>query len=212
MSFSKTESESIQIEDTLAKNVRKHIGWLIVGSCVTVALAFGLSFYFGLVSSSSAVSTQFPELLPVVNKLKNLLISNTVVFVLIIIASFFLLSVLVPKRIFGPLTSIQRGMISISRNKLPDITAVSEHGAFEALERSFINLVTTLRDRDLDDNKKLGNCLESISSIQGLDETKKIIELMIAERQSRTGSNEIASQKNNEPTGKGDRPVFMQPM
>ena len=72
--------------------------FLILAGMLTVALIFGISFYFALLSNQSALARQFPELEEVAVKLRSILMLNTAVFAAIIIASFVLLASIVTSR------------------------------------------------------------------------------------------------------------------
>ena len=209
MPYLKTDSTRLQIDMDIAGRIKKRIRLLVLCSALTVALAFGMSFYFALVSNSSAVSSQFPELLPIVSKLKNLLIINTFVFSLIIIGSFYLLSVLVTKRIFQPIESIHKNIILLSKDKLPEIEEMEDQMIFSSLQNAFAFMVKSLRDRDTDERNRLFKSLESISTTGLPDESRKLIESVIAEKDSRTGFKKSSEKADVTGGGQDDGTIFM---
>ena len=209
MPYLKTDSTRLQIDMDIAGKIKKRIRLLVLCSALTVALAFGMSFYFALVYNSSAVSSQFPELLPIVSKLKNLLIINTFVFSLIIIGSFYLLSVLVTKRIFQPVESIHKNIILLSQDKLPEIDEMEDHVIFSSLQNAFAFMVKSLRDRDIDERNRLFKSLESISTTGLPDESRKLIESVIAEKDSRTGFKKSSEKADVTGGGQDDGTIFM---
>ena len=210
MTYSKTDSTRLQIDMDIAGKIKKRIKLLVFCSALTVALAFGMSFYFALVYNASAVSSQFPELLPIVSKLKNLLIVNTFVFSLIIIGSFYLLSVLVTKRIFQPLESIHKDVILLSKNKLPEVDEIEDQMIFSSLHNAFAFMVENLRNRDIDERNRLYKSLESISAAGMQDESRKLIESVIAEKDLRSGVKTASEDEDVTGSGQDDGAVFMQ--
>ncbi|MCX5752304.1 MAG: hypothetical protein NTW97_01525, partial [Candidatus Krumholzibacteria bacterium] len=96
---------------SLARGVRIRVGYLMLAGMLTVALIFGISFYFALLSNQSAVARQFPELEDVAAKLKSILLMNTFAITAIIILSFFLLTSIATARIFQPLALLHRDLL-----------------------------------------------------------------------------------------------------
>ena len=210
MTYSKTDSIHLQIDRDMAGKIKKRIKMLVFCSALTVALAFGMSFYFALVYNASAVSSQFPELLPIVSKLKNLLIVNTFAFSLIIIGSFYFLSVLVTKRIFQPLELIHKDIILISKDKLPQVEKIEDKMIFSSLHNAFAFMVENLRDRDIDERNRLYESLESSPAAGMPDKSRKLIESVIAEKDSRSGVKKPSETKGDTGSGSDDEAIFMQ--
>ncbi|MBN2072268.1 MAG: hypothetical protein JW814_12510 [Candidatus Krumholzibacteriota bacterium] len=208
MSYSKTDSERLQPDVNMAGKLKKQIRLLVFGSSMTVAIAFGVSFYFGLVSNSSAVSTQFPELLPIVSKMKNLLIINTFAFSMIIIGSFYLLSILVTNRIFQPLLYLHKNIIHVSRDKFPQIEEPVGDQLFASMQRALAHMVETLRQRNAEEALRLHKSLEMLAEKNRDVETGRIIEEMAREKDSRSGI--VRSSDSSE--APDDGAVFMQPV
>ncbi|MBN1164337.1 MAG: hypothetical protein JXB45_07145 [Candidatus Krumholzibacteriota bacterium] len=196
----------------MARTLRNRIRGLILFSSLTVALAFGLSFYYALVSSKSAISSQFPELAFLVNQLKSALVMNTFGFAAVIIISFYVLTLLITTRIFRPLGHIQKGIIDLAGNRIPDLPPEPESGPFSDFEASYRNLVSVLADRDRRDTETLSGCLEKLSAVPGFKEVKQSLEELRETRQLRLGS--IPPRKSAESPTAGEteeNPVFMQP-
>ncbi|MBN2185210.1 MAG: hypothetical protein JW746_07770 [Candidatus Krumholzibacteriota bacterium] len=210
MTYSKTDSTRLQVDREIAGKIKKRIRLLVFCSALTVALAFGMSFYFALVYNTSAVSSQFPELLPIVSKLKNLLVVNTFAFSLIIIGSFYYLSILVTKRIFKPLESIHKDIISISKNKLPQVEKIEDQMIFSSLNNAFALMVENLRDREIDERNRLFESLGTGPEAGIPDKSRKLIESMIAEKDLRSGAERASGAEGVSGGGIDDGAVFMQ--
>ena len=119
MSYSENKLSGVDLTDSMTGSLRWRIKLLVLASTIVVALAFGISFYYALVSNEAAIAKQIPELEVVVKKLKSLLIVNTVGFAAVIIASFFALSAIVTSRMFRPLGFIQKDLMTIADGGLP---------------------------------------------------------------------------------------------
>ncbi len=120
-----------------SKKINTRIRILVLFSCLAVALVFGLSYYFGLISTESAITSKVPELEGLVGKFKSTLLVNTIIFTGIIIASFFVLSVLLTEQMFKPLGSLHTGMDLLAKGQLPGCDSDQEHGPFGSLETAF---------------------------------------------------------------------------
>ena len=117
--------------------IKTRIRILVLLSCLAVALVFGLSYYFGLISTESAITSKVPELEGLVGKFKSTLRINTIIFAGIIIASFFVLSVLLTEQMFKPLGSLHTSMDLLAKGQLPECDSDQEHGPFEYLNAAF---------------------------------------------------------------------------
>jgi len=102
--------------DEMTSGIRMRSGLMVLLSSGAVALAFGVSFYFALLSSQTAVATQFPELAPIVTKLKSILVVNTVGFICVIIASFWILSRMITTKMFVSLGIVMNGLRKAAEN------------------------------------------------------------------------------------------------
>ncbi len=194
-------------------SIRNKVRGLVLFSSITVALAFGLSFYFALVWNQSAISGRYPELLPVVSKLKGLLVLNTFGFTVIIIASFIVLSHLVTSRIFKPLGKLQKDITTIARNRMPHISSEEAHGPFAGLERSFASAVSVLYERELKDIKTLEKSHKVISSFPGNGALGEEIRAMIDDRRARLDMDKPDNrlESGSDTRISGEDTVFMQP-
>ncbi|MCK4235862.1 MAG: hypothetical protein KAX38_02005 [Candidatus Krumholzibacteria bacterium] len=144
-------------------SVKNRIKILLVASTLTVALAFGFSFYFALLSNESAIAMKVPELETVVSKLKNLLVINTFAFIAIIIASFYALSALITSKMFYPLGTTQVGLIKITEGMLPMENNSVEEGPFSSFDTTFKAAISALREKENSEIKELVQCLTLIS-------------------------------------------------
>ncbi len=189
----------------MADKIKKKIRILVFSSALAVALAFGLSFYFALVYNTSAVASQFPELQPIVNKLKNMLIMNTLTFSAIIIGSFCYLSVLITNRIFHPLEAMHKDIISVSRDKLPWVDKIQDHIVFSPIHNAFADMVESLRDREISERDRIR---ESLGSVQ--EKSRQILESIITEKESRSGAKGDDKGNVNGANERDDSTIFMQ--
>ena len=205
MNNSKSGSADLHVDRKIADKIKKRIRILVFSSALAVALAFGLSFYFALVYNTSAVASQFPELQPIVNKLKNLLIMNTLTFSAIIIGSFCYLSTLITNRIFNPLESIHKDIISISRDKLPLVEKIQDEIVFSPIQNSFAVMVERLRDREISERDRIRESLGS-----GQEKSRQILESIIAEKESRSGAETESTSIRTETNDPDDSTIFMQ--
>jgi methyl-accepting chemotaxis protein len=149
--------------DSFARGVRSRVRYLILAGMLTVALIFGISFYFALLSNQSAVARQFPELEEVAAKLKSILIVNTIAITAIIIGSFLLLSTVVTSRIFQPLGLLHRDLHDMAAGKLPRRDENRERGAFSALESAWGAALAGIHEKEIREIKELADCAASLS-------------------------------------------------
>jgi len=137
------------IASAAADRIKQRMKLLVLASTISVGLVFGLSFYFALLANSTAVARKVPELVYVTDKMKSLLMTNTLIFVAIIVASFYYLSRLVTSRIFGELNDVGDALLSISRKKLPNQSIISEGGPFSELKLALKNAIYSIREKEL---------------------------------------------------------------
>ncbi len=149
--------------DSLARGVRKRIGMLILASSVAVAVVFGCSFYFALLANESAVARQIPELGQVAAQMRNLLIVNTLVFVGIIVASFYALSIVVSSRLFRPLGEIHDALRSIAEGSPAPSAGPRGTGAFAALEEAFDAAARRMTANESTDTAELSAIADELS-------------------------------------------------
>ena len=211
MSYSEKKLSGVSLTESMTGSLRWRIRLLVLASTLVVALAFGISFYHALVSNEAAIAQQLPELEVVVKKLKSLLIVNTVGFAVVIIASFYALSVIVTSRMFRPLGFIQKDLMAIADGELPRKPEEDENGPFFGLSSTFSGAVYTLRERELKEIEELKTCAKLLSSMPGTDEALKRIEELISNKGTllgRTGPEDAAGDTSE---GESDE-LFMQPV
>ncbi len=151
------------VSESLSKGVKNRIKFLVLASMLTVALAFGLTFYFALVANESAVARQVPELEGVAAKLKNLLVMNTVAFAALIIASFFVLSSIITSRLFHPLAALHGGLLTLAEGKLPRFLETGERGPFSVLDNAMMAAVSRLREKEQKEIAELDRIAEALA-------------------------------------------------
>ncbi len=197
--------------DVFANRIKNRIRLLVLFSTLTVALAFGFSFYFGLISGASAITKQFPELEPIANKLKSLLMLNTFGFSAILMGSFYILTQLITARMFSPIARVQKKIQEITETTLPENDLEIETGPFEEMELSCSRLITALRSRDEKEIAQLKKFIEIIPPAAGIGQLKSGIEEMILNREIRLAkTHKPIKTKQPEATDK-DGSLFMQP-
>jgi methyl-accepting chemotaxis protein len=157
------QSRSNSATESFVRGMRSRLAFLILASTLAVAIVFGVTFYFALLSNESAVARQIPELGQVAAKLKSLLIMNTLVFVAIIITSFYLLARIITARIFRPLGEIQSALLSIAGGKLPRSTECGSSSAFGDLAAALAAAVSRITERDRAETSALTNLADTLS-------------------------------------------------
>jgi hypothetical protein len=195
----------------ITSGIRSRTGMILILSCSTIALAFGLSFHFSLVSGQTSILRQFPELLPVVEKLRGLLILNTFGFAAIIIASYWVLARLITSRMFNPLGDLLEGMKKVTRNRYPSISGMVETGPFGDLGNAYNNMLDGLRDRELEEIKDLESCIENLEK-KNPERAGAVIREMIVAKKARI-DNQKESGTAGDDAGDGTKnDLFMQPV
>ncbi len=211
MSVTDKKTDGYVYSDEMTSGIRMRSGLLILLSSSAVALAFGISFYFGLVSSGTAVAMQFPELAPIVTKLKSLLVVNTIGFVGVIIASFWFLSRLVTKKMFVSLGIVMTGLRKAVGNRYPETSATRETGPFGEFESAWNTVVQETRAREKHEIEVLETSLSSLSG-PGAEEARVSIEKMIGDKKQRIcADSEDRTSETTGGTGTDDA-LFMQPV
>jgi methyl-accepting chemotaxis protein len=196
--------------NSLAKGVRNRIGYLVLAGMLTVALIFGISFYFALLSNQSAVARQFPELEDVAAKLKSILLVNTFAITAIIIVSFFLLATIVTTRIFQPLGLLHHELLAMAGGKLPRRSKNREHGAFSALEASWSAALAGIHDKELREIKELTDCAAALPRSGSSGEVAAKLHELSERKKSFIGAAELHPES-IEKEAKKD-PLFIQPI
>jgi hypothetical protein len=197
--------------DEMASGIRMRTGLMVLLSSSAVAFAFGISFYFALVSSQTAVAMQFPELAPIVTKLKSLLVINTIGFVGVIIVSFWFLSRLLTSKMFVSLGIVMTGLRKAAENRYPETSMTSETGPFGEFESTWNTVVQDTREKERHEIDILQKSLSLLSAPEAT-EARKSIENMIVEKKQRicAGSGDRDS-ATSDSSGTDDA-LFMQPV
>lgn len=191
----------------LARNVRRRVAALVLASTLAVALVFGLSFYFALVSNESAIARQVPELAGVAAQMRNLLLVNTLVFAGIIIASFYVLSRIVAGRFFRPLGAMQHALAGMAQGKLPHAIDLQERGAFAPVVDALRDAATRLRESDERDAADLRAIAAELDRVPAAAAAAKRLREM-AERTAAAPRPREAEERKRA----GKDPLFIQPV
>ena len=195
--------------DSLARGVRKRIGMLIIASSAAVAVVFGCSFYFALLANESAVARQIPELGQVAAQMRSLLVVNTLVFVGIIIASFYVLSIIVSSRIFRPLGELHDALRSIAEGSPAPAAGPRAPGAFAALEEAFHAAAGRMVSNEQTDTAELSAIAEELSGSAATAAAAAAIRSYVARKTAPRSGNirpadaQVSSEKD---------PLFIQPV
>jgi len=190
-----------------AKRFKGRIRLLLLASSLAVALVFGLSFYFSLVSAESALSNAVPELAELAEKFKSTLTLNTLAFVGIIIGSFIALGSLVTDRLFKPLDGIEKGLLALASGKLSQAPEGSGGGPFDRLWSSFAAAHSRIEGREKAEISTLEACVAGL--VEGRDVTETLRELIEAKK-TFSGSKEAERAKKQDDSS--NDPLFMQPV
>jgi len=192
----------------MISGIRMRVGLMVLLSSSAVALAFGISFYFALVSSETAVAMQFPELASIVTKLKSLLVGNTIGFVGVIIVSFWFLSRLLTSKMFVSLGIVMTGLRKAAENRYPETSMTNETGPFGEFESLWNTVVQETREKERDEIDILQKSLSLLSSPEAA-EVKRSIEIMIDEKKQRICAGPSGEESQ---AGGTDDALFMQPV
>lgn len=198
-----------ELSGALSGAIRRRIMILVVCSTLAVALAFGLSFYYALVASQSAVATQIPELESVVAKMKGILIMNTLVFVAIIIVSLFALASIVTSRMFHPLAMLHRNLTDIAGGTLPRAVESSGAGEFAGLEDAMRTAIAVIRERERAELETLAKGRDSLVRTPAPEGACTAIEKIIASKSAFLGiRGREAARAKDDPA---EDPLFIEP-
>ena len=190
-----------------SKMFKSRVRILIFTSCLAVAMVFGFSFYFSLVSVESSLTSTIPELAGLAERLKSTLIINTLVFTVIIIGSFVALGQLMTDRLFKTLHRVDEGLGELASGTAPSVPEASGNGPFAALWRSFVSACSHIREREQAEISLLEECVTELG--RGGDATGRLRELIEAKKK-RAGSGTAGREKSRD--DHSDDPVFMQPV
>ena len=204
-------TEGYAYSNDMTSGVRMRSGLILLLSSGAVAFAFGMSFYFAFVSSETAVSTQFPELAPIVTKLKSMLVVNTIGFVAVIIASFWVLSRIITSKMFSSLGIVMTGLKKASENRYPETPETHESGPFGEFEATWNTVVHETREKEKHEIAALEKILVALPG-PGTDEVRASIEKMIVEKKQRICADSAG--REDKPAGSSgtDDALFMQPV
>jgi len=165
-----------KVSNETADRIKFRVRTLVLLSSVSLAIVFSASFYFALLSNSTAIAKQIPELADVSDKMKGLLTLNVMIFAVVVIASFYLLSRIVTSRIFREIDEFDEVLLNIASNKLPERDAIEPGGAFEELGVSIKNVIGTLRDKEIRELEVLRKVQRDLQSTgPAFKELQKII-------------------------------------
>lgn len=190
-----------------SKKVKARVRILLMASSLAVALVFGLSFYFSLISAESALASKVPELAELAGRFKSTLTINTLAFAVIIIGSFFALGSLISDRMFKPLEAIERGLLSLSSGVIPPAPAETVEGSFCTLVESYTSARSQIEKRAQDDISTLEKCLKKMG--EGVD-VADMLQSLIDEKKNFSGVREAP--ETEEEKDSPDDSVFMQPV
>jgi signal transduction histidine kinase len=188
-----------------SKQIKVRIRILLLASSIAVALVFGLSFYFSLVSAESALASTVPELAELAERFKSTLILNTLVFVGILIGSFVVLGSLVTDRLFKPLESVEKGLMTVASGTLPSEQKDAGCGPFETICDAFTAARSRLEAREKAEISALEKCVSEIA--EGIDVTDRLGKLIEAKK-NYTGLQEIQTESGS--ANSTDDQIFMQ--
>lgn len=195
--------------DALARGVKIRMRFLMFAGMLAVALVYGISFHFALLSNQSALARQFPELEEVAAKLRSMLVLNTAVFAAIIIASFVLLASIVTSRLFQPLAELHRDFVSIADGKLPRRVDAGGHGAFSALEAAWSDALGRIHERECAEIKELADCAAALSRGAAPAETALKLQGLLQRKRACLGAASPAEAGGKEAA---KDPLFIQPV
>ena len=191
-----------------SKKVKSRVRILLLASSLAVALVFGLSFYFSLVSAESALASKVPELSELAGKFKSTLMINTIIFAAIIVASFIALGSLITSRMFKPLAAVEEGLRAISSGVIPQPPAGSGGDSFESLRDSYISALSRIEGKEKSEISALEECVTRIG--EGIDVVEKLHGLI--DDKKRFSGIRAVPESNDEEKGSADDSVFMQPV
>jgi hypothetical protein len=193
-----------------AGKLKRRIVFLILSSTLVVALVFGLSFYFALLSSETAVVNRVPELESVVGTLKRVLLVNTFAVAAVLVASLYALSVLITNRMFQPLESIMRDFSAIGSGALPDRRSAGGEEPFAGFEEMFGSVLSVLHQREEKEIEELQHCLSIIEESPADRDVQSVLEKLLREKSAFLGAG--AAEEREGRTVDEEDPLFLQPV
>ncbi len=196
--------------EELSRGLKRRIIVLIVTSTMVVALTFGLSFYFALVSNETAVAKQMPELSPLVGTLKRILLINTFVFAGVIIASLYALSSLITARMFRPLESMMRDLLTIGKGKLPVHRESVREEPFAGFEEMFDTVLSVLQEREQKEIEEIRQCISILSNEPDGERIRLKLRTMLQAKGALIGTS--GDSPGEEKTEAEEDALFMQPV
>ena len=211
MPVTSEKTKGYSYSDEMTSGIRMRSGLMVLLSSGAVSLAFGVSFYFALLSSQTAVATQFPELAPIVTKLKSILVVNTVGFIGVIIASLWILSRLITTKMFVSLGIVMNGLRKAAENRYPEGELSSETGPFGEFESTWNTVVQETRAREKYEIEVLEKSLAAVTG-PAAEETKAMIEKMIDEKKQRICEGSTGRTGESANGAGADDALFMQPV
>ncbi len=195
--------------DALARGIKIRMRYLMFAGMLAVALVFGTSFYFALLSNQSALARQFPELEEVAAKLRNMLVLNTAVFAAIIIVSFVLLAGIVTSRLFHPIAALHRDLVAMAEGKLPRRADSSAHGAFSAIETAWSAALARIHEKESGEIKEIADCAASLSRGAAPAEAALKLQEILGRKRAFVGAS-APEEAGDKETAKD--PLFIQPV
>jgi methyl-accepting chemotaxis protein len=195
--------------EAMARGVKNRMRFLMFAGMLAVALVFGLSFHFALLSNQSALGRQFPELEEIAAKLRGMLVLNTAIFAAIIAVSFGLLAGIVTSRLFQPLADLQRDLLAIADGKLPRRPDSNARGAFTALDAAWHAALGRMHEKESAEIKDLADCAAALSRGDAPAEAGRKLQDLLGRKRAFIGA--AAHDEPDEKKAAKD-PLFIQPV
>ena len=196
--------------EDVARALRRRIIILIITSTMVVALTFGISFYFALVSNETAVATKMPELESLVGNLKRILLINTFAFAAVIIASLYALSSLITARMFRPIESMMRDLRALGTGALPVHREPVRDEPFTGFDEMFNTVLSALQSREQKESEEIRQCLSILTAEADVEKIKCKLNGILQEKENFLGSGGVGGNEER-PEDEHD-PLFMQPV
>jgi hypothetical protein len=190
-----------------ARGLKRRIIILLLSSTLVVALMFGLTFYFALLSNETAVVNRMPELESVVSTMKRILLINTFAVAGILVVSLYVLSVLITNRTFQPLESIMRDFSAIGGGTLPDRRSVDREEPFAGFDEMFSRVLSALHEREGKEIEDIQRCLAIVEESEDGRHVRSVLEKMLREKNDFLGVDAADTR-----TGDEEDPLFLQPV
>jgi len=136
---------------------------------------------------------------------------NTLGFVGVIIASFYLLTSIITSRMFHPIGTVYRSLVDLGNGKIPVGVEESADGPFSGLQKACGDAVDDLRTGLEKDIERLGDCLLHMEKPGEDEDAKKILQDMILEKRKNLGEHTETNTEDPDPCAGDNDPLFMQP-